>query len=59
MTTLGYFNKDAFHRMQHRVDRIHLPRELGAIPRKFGSSLSHMKADQVRFLIVIAVFFWC
>jgi hypothetical protein len=49
MTRRGYFTKTCFEAMQRQVDLVHLPDELGAIPRKIGSSFDHMKGDQVHF----------
>jgi len=47
MTEHKYFSKNTFVDMQSQQDKIRLPAELGAIPRKLGSNMKHMKADQV------------
>ena len=42
--------------MQLQADKVHLPSDVDAIPRKFGSSMAHMKAAQVGlndFIIMI------
>ena len=47
LTQHGYLVKADFALMQRQQDRVHLPREIGAVPRKIGSSFNHIKADQV------------
>ena len=47
LTKEGYLTKLDFKALQQQQDRVHLPAELGAIPRKLGSSMDHLKGDQV------------
>jgi hypothetical protein len=47
LTKEGYLTTQDFKALQKQQDRVHLPAELGAIPRKLGSSMDHLKGDQV------------